>query len=248
MTAWIEPESVANTANPPTYPYNNATATASGHSFEMDDSPDRERIRIQHRDGSFVEFHPKGNVVNKILGNGFEIILKDKNVSISGDCNITINGNANIQVDGNAFTKIKGNADQVVSGNLTQVCEGDTSITSAVGKSVIITADNIDLNAVTSVNVNANLNVRGDILCRQSITAFGNLNAGINVFATESLQTTGYLSVLGVGGIGGLLTAGAAITATGIVTASDFVSSITTFNTHTHTSASPGSPTSAPIT
>ena len=31
---WTEPESAANTAYPPLYPYNNATTTASGHSLE----------------------------------------------------------------------------------------------------------------------------------------------------------------------------------------------------------------------
>jgi hypothetical protein len=227
MGAWTEPESAANTANPPIYPYNNATTTASGHSWEMDDTPGRERIRLQHRDGSFTEYHPAGNVVQKIVGTNFFIVAQDNNVLISGDCNITISGNANIQVDGNAFTYVKGNSDQVISGNATQTCQGDTTITSSGMVSVI--ADTINLNASSGVNVNADLNVRGNILSSQSITATGNLNAGMNVYGTLSLQTSGYLTVLGIGGIAGTLIVG------GTVTSPDFISPSATLVSHTHT-------------
>lgn len=227
MAAWTEPESAANTDNPPIYPYNNATTTASGHSFEMDDTPDRERIRIQHKDGSFTEFHPGGNVVQKIIGTNFFIVASDNNVLISGDCNITISGNANIQVDGNAFNYVKGNCDQVVSGNITQTCQKDTTITSTGMVSII--ADTINLNAVSGVNVNADLNVRGNILSSQSITATGNLNAGMNVYGTLSLQTSGYLTVLGIGGIAGTLLVG------GTITSPNFIAPNATLATHSHT-------------
>ncbi len=72
--SWTEPESAANTDYQPIYSYNNIQQTESGHSFEMDDTPTRERVRIQHRSGSFIEMHPNGDEVHKIVGKGYEII------------------------------------------------------------------------------------------------------------------------------------------------------------------------------
>ena len=82
--SWTEPESAANTDYQPIYPYNNVQVTESGHSFEMDDTPTRERVRLQHRSGTFIEMHPNGDEVHKVYGNGYEITIKDKNVLIKG--------------------------------------------------------------------------------------------------------------------------------------------------------------------
>ena len=45
---FTEPLSNANSDTPPKFPFNRVTQTKSGHSFEMDDTPNGERIRIQH--------------------------------------------------------------------------------------------------------------------------------------------------------------------------------------------------------
>ena len=58
---WTEPESAANTDYQPVYPYNNITQTEAGHTFELDDTPTRERVRLQHRSGTFIEMHPNGD-------------------------------------------------------------------------------------------------------------------------------------------------------------------------------------------
>jgi hypothetical protein len=100
FSGWTEPESAANTDYQPVFPYNNATQTASGHAFEMDDTPTRERIRLQHRTLTFIEMHPNGDEVHKICGDGYEIILKDKNMLVNGNLNITVKGNANIYTKG----------------------------------------------------------------------------------------------------------------------------------------------------
>ena len=100
FTGWTEPESAANTDYPPQAPYNTITATESGHTFELDDTKGRERVRLAHRSGTFIEMHPNGDEVHKIYGKGYEITIKDKNVLVEGNCNITINGDANINVKG----------------------------------------------------------------------------------------------------------------------------------------------------
>lgn len=106
---WVEPESAANTSNPPDYPHNNITQTESGHIFELDDSKGRERVRLQHRSGTFIEMHPNGNEVHKVYGDGFEITVKNKNVLIKGSCNITIEGDLNIDVKGDKTERVQGN-------------------------------------------------------------------------------------------------------------------------------------------
>jgi hypothetical protein len=189
--SWTEPESAANTDYPPVYPYNNIQQTESGHSFEMDDTPGRERIRLQHRSGTFTEFHPNGDEVHKIIGKGFEIIASDKNVLIKGVCNITINGDSVVhvkgdsynQVDGNIYQNVKGNIKQLVNGNCEQTVDGDFDVN--VSGDMTINASNL--------NVNADLNVRGDIGTTQSVSAQGNITAALSVSANKSIETTGYM-------------------------------------------------------
>ena len=89
---FFEPESAANTVNQPTYPYNNVKQTRSGHMFEMDDTKGRERVRLQHRTGTFIEMHPDGSEVHKVFGDGYEITVKDKHVQILGKCIVEIVG------------------------------------------------------------------------------------------------------------------------------------------------------------
>jgi len=130
FSGWTEPESAANTDYQPVYPYNNATQTASGHAFEMDDTPTRERIRLQHRTLTFIEMHPNGDEVHKICGDGYEIILKDKNMLVNGNLNITVNGNANIYTKGSFVQEVEGDYELHVKGNYTTSVEGLTSFNS----------------------------------------------------------------------------------------------------------------------
>ena len=129
-SGWTEPESAASTENPPKYPYNNITQTKSGHVFEMDDTPLRERIRIHHRLGTFIEMHPNGDEVHRIQGDGYEIIARDKNVLISGVCNITIEGDSILHVKGNRKELIDGDYSVVVKGDYTVTAQETASITS----------------------------------------------------------------------------------------------------------------------
>lgn len=157
----------------------------------MDDTPTRERVRLQHRAGTFVEMHPNGDEVHKIYGNGYEIVLKDKNVLIKGVCNITIqgdsvlnvSGDAYTNVDGNAYQTIKGNAKQLINGTCEQTVEGDFDINSK--GNLTITAEN--------VNINSDVTVRGDIGSTQDISAVGNITAS-SFFARVSIITSGFIT------------------------------------------------------
>lgn len=189
--SWTEPESAANTDYPPQYPYNNVQQTESGHTFEMDDTPGQERVRLQHRYGSFIEFHPNGDEVHKIVGKGYEIIASDKNVLIKGVCNITIEGDSVLHVKGDSYNQIDGTAYQTVNGSVKQLVNGDCQQTVDGDYDLNVSGD-ININA-SNVNLNADLNVRGDIGSTQSITADGNINAKMSVSAIKSVETTGYM-------------------------------------------------------
>jgi len=188
---WTEPESAANTNYPPIYPYNNVTQTESGHSFEMDDTPTRQRIRLQHRVGSFIELHPNGDEVHKIMGKGYEIIASDKNVLIKGVCNITIQGDSVVHVQGDAYTQVDGMSYQNLNGGVKQLINGDCEQT-VNGNFGVNVSGNMTINA-KNLNINADVNVRGDIGTTQSVSAQGNISAALSVSANKSVETTGYM-------------------------------------------------------
>lgn len=77
------------------YPHNKVTATTSGHVFEIDDTPDNERIHIYHKSGTFVEMHPNGDVVTH-TANGFKTVTGNDKIHVTGDLNIKADGNITI--------------------------------------------------------------------------------------------------------------------------------------------------------
>ena len=123
--AWIEPRSDYQAK----YPYNNLTQTESGHLFEMDDTPGAERIRLQHRSGTFTETQADGTQIHKIVGTNYEIIAKDNNVLIKGVCNITIQGDSIMHVQGDATMQVDGTVYQSVAGDVNQQVQGSMDAT-----------------------------------------------------------------------------------------------------------------------
>lgn len=236
--SWTEPESAANTDYQPVYPYNNIQQTESGHSFELDDTPGRERVRLQHRSGTFTEMHPNGDEVHKIIGNGYEIVTKGKNVLIKGVCNITIEGDSVLHVKGDAYSQIDGTSYQNIKGDVKQTVQGNVQQTVA-GDFDINSAGDINLSA-SSVNINADLYVRGDIGTSQSIQADGNIGSNLSVSAVKSVETTGYIIA------GTTMVAGVSVFAPMV---SDMFGSMQMFrmkvNTHVHI-GNKGFPTSTP--
>ena len=83
------------------YPFNRVNQTESGHVIELDDTPNGERINIQHMSGSFIEMHPDGSI--RILNEGTHELLieKDHNQHTKGNFNIYVSGTATIKAEGN---------------------------------------------------------------------------------------------------------------------------------------------------
>jgi hypothetical protein len=194
---WTEPESAANADNQPVYPYNDVTQTESGHLFELDDTPTRERVRLQHRSGTFFEMHPNGDEVHKVYGDGYEIVIKNKNVLIKGTCNITINGDANMHVLGDHNVQVDGDYNLQVAGKMNQRVVGDISLSS--DNDVSLTANenfggSLRLAAADHLYLASDLVVGGSISA-DIINAETRVNAGTGVFAGP----LGFVS--GVGGL-----------------------------------------------
>jgi hypothetical protein len=192
VTTWVEPESAANTDYQPVYPYNNVTQTKGGHSFEMDDTPTRERIRLQHGKGTFFEMHPNGDQVTKILGDGYTIILGDHNIAIGVDdglnakkVNITVYGDVNMHITGNKVEQVDGSVEQYIKGNFTQTVEGRHSVASFGNMEINAGASQLGkltINVPDYVKVNGDLSVSSEIK-GQKITSETRIDAGTGISA-----------------------------------------------------------------
>lgn len=197
---WVEPESAANTAYPPDFSSNRVQATASGHTFEMDDSKDRERVRLAHRTGTFIEMHPNGDEVHKVFGNNYVITVQNNNVLIKGDCVVTIEGDAYVNVKGDKVEQIDGNYELYVKGNYSQVVEKTGNITVKNDLKILSGASfgggAMTLASADGVFVESDFNVDGEIVAQKMyskgrIDAETGMSAGILGFVTA----TGGISV-----------------------------------------------------
>jgi hypothetical protein len=242
FSGWVEPQSAANTEYQPIHPYNNATITESGHSFELDDTPKRERIRLTHRTGTFIEMHPNGDEVHKVFGDGYEITIKDKNVLIQGKCNIEVMGDANIHIKGDKIEQIDGNYELRVKKNLIQTVEGTTNITSKSDMDIRIGATltgALSLSVGDCIFFNGDFNVDGEVTAKK-ITSQGRIDALEGVSAGK----LGFVSLEGGLSIGvpvavpqqiicsGLISAGVGVTSLGFINAGTVMNSpLTQFGT-----------------
>jgi len=101
------------------YPYNQAIRTPTGHVLEIDDTPGAERIHTYHRSGSFEEYHPDGKKVSKTVGDGFDLVMGNKNLHVGGNLTIVVEGNFNLVVGKKSTTGVGGKIDITSGGNHT---------------------------------------------------------------------------------------------------------------------------------
>ena len=124
------------------YPYNRVYQSESGHIVELDDTPNRERIHIFHRTGTYTEINQEGRRVNKIVGDDIEVVLKDKTVYIQGNAKVEIKGNVDVTVNGNynlnvsGDIKINGKTINLNQGSNGAARVGDTADTQDIGSAV----------------------------------------------------------------------------------------------------------------
>jgi hypothetical protein len=241
-SSWTEPFSSAK----PEYPYNNARQTRGGHLFEMDDTPNAQRIRLQHGTANnFIEWQNDGTSITKIFGNGYYITMENNNVYIGGQCNITIGGPSVLHVKGDSYIQVDGNVNQTVAGDMITHVAGNAEVISE-GDTDIITSGTLTLSADT-VNINSDLTVNGSVSALGSVNSTtGSILAPLGVIAAGPLALVptslvpGNIYDTGVP-IPGLFGSLASLRA-----AYDTFITVE-YNLHTHVATGPSSPTLTPI-
>ena len=185
-STWYEPDSQsANSA----YPHTKGFYSDSGHFVEMDDTPEFERIRIQHRIGNYTEIQSDGTEIHKVIGDNYEIVVKNNHVLIKGYCTVTIQGDSKLNVEGDVYQNIQGNVYQNIEGEMDAVVTGEVNITSE--SDVNITAGGIagqvNINAPFGVHIDSDVTVSGSISCSSYISCSENIIASQKVFGALGL-------------------------------------------------------------
>lgn len=241
---WTEPESTFVGE----YPFAHVTETESGHLFALDDTKDSETVRLAHRMGTFTEIQPDGTRVDKIVGDGYQIVAKNNYVLIKGVCNITI--------EGDSVLHVMGDADMKVDGDVYSLVEGD-SVTKIKGDASIFAGGDLDLSAggttgTVTINAPDGINLNGDVTVNGMLNAVNSIYSGDNIMAGKQLFS--YLGIQTLGGINsgfssespvapGLITATVKVEAPGIVGSAfvrdsrgtmELIRSL--YNVHTHPS------------
>ena len=202
------------------YPFNHVRMSESGHVEEWDDTPTAERLHKYHNTGTFEEIQPDGTKVTKIVGNEYEITLKDKKVLVKGTCEVTIEGDCRMlykgdlvqEVEGDYHlhvhkdmrTKIHGNAVTEVLADRKIVINGNDDLMIDKQQSINITGDRTigiggklseTINgAVQKVYLNTLTTITGDnnvILSAKNIDITGLENVGISTVANCNLTVGG---------------------------------------------------------
>jgi len=188
-SGWTEPESASNANFKPLYPYNDAKQTESGHLFEMDDTPDRERIRLQHgKKLTFLEMHPNGDQVHKVFGDDYEITIKDKFVRVKGKCTIEVLGDYNLKVNGDYNLQVNGDYNLQVAGKTNVRSADDINLSSDNDIQIAASEDElkfgaIRLSAYREVFISSELNVSGSGWIGGALTVETRLDAKVGVSA-----------------------------------------------------------------
>tara|TARA_Y100000004_G_scaffold87285_2_gene97854 strand:+ start:963 stop:2366 length:1404 start_codon:yes stop_codon:yes gene_type:complete len=104
--------------NEPVYPHNHVKEYASGHVVEFDDTEDEERISIMHRSGTYEEIDSSGTKTTIVVGDGYEVHFRDRNINVKGNCNLTIEGDCRTLVKGSEYREIQGDYHLKVKGNV----------------------------------------------------------------------------------------------------------------------------------
>jgi hypothetical protein len=132
------------------YPFNMVKETRSGHTMEMDDTPNAERLAWTHKTGSFREVHPTGMQSEHIQKERYSVVLGDDFMHVGGDVKIYVVGNVTQVIEGSVTQKVYGNVEEEIKGNKTTKCTGTINMSAA---KVVINAP---------IETNSTINSLGD--------------------------------------------------------------------------------------
>lgn len=136
-TTWDQPLTPYNAL----YPHNHVFESEAGHTIEIDDTPNNERVAIYHKAGTYLDVDVNGTMVKKIVGDSYEIYLRHNNVLIKGNANVTIEGNSNIYVKNNCNLEVDGDLNTHVHGDYNLNVAGDINVTSGKNTTLVSNED-----------------------------------------------------------------------------------------------------------
>jgi hypothetical protein len=129
------------------YPYNKVTQSESGHVIEVDDTPNKERLHVYHKSGTYVEVDHTGRTVVKVAGDNFTIVAgedtvfidKNQTTKIKGDSKTDVDGKVEMNIDKTLNIKVKGSATIDSDSNINIKSGGN--LTATIGGSANIRCD-----------------------------------------------------------------------------------------------------------
>jgi hypothetical protein len=137
----------------PVYPFNLALESESGHAFELDDTKDKERVNLAHKNGSFIEMDATGNRVQKIVKDNYTVIVGSDYLSVNGKCNIVVIGDCNLKTSGKL---------NVEANEINMAATGDVRI-KAGGALKVESGSTVDIKSsgVTKIGSGGKMNIKG---------------------------------------------------------------------------------------
>lgn len=218
------------------YPHNKVFATTSGHIFEIDDTPDAERIRIYHKSGTMEEIHPNGDKV-EIRSNSWQLTYGDDKARVSGNLELYIDGDAAIEVARNASVTVDKDADIRVGNNVSALVGGNM-VGEIIGDGEVFIGGNLDAEVVGNVTSKVGGDVTQTVSGSVTGTVLGNLTMDISKAATVTVPTTNWTGDITLNGD---IQINGTSTATG-----DHVSAGISGKGHTHLAGTPPGSTGTP--
>ena len=145
------------------FPYNYVEESESGHVIEIDDTSGAERLSISHRTGSFVEIHPDGTQVSKVVGVRYTVILRSDNITIEGDVDNKINGQRREEIAGD-LDMFMDNKKEEIKGDFKIDIGGDED--KNVDGSYEFKAKSIDIKSTTGTKIDESsaVEIKGSII------------------------------------------------------------------------------------
>lgn len=251
-TTWSQPPIPFNAR----YPYNRMEQSESGHLFELDDTPDNERVNFMHRTGSGIEIDVNGTQVNRIVGDGYEIIDRNGYVYVKGAYSITAEGTTQIYVNADCYLRVAGHT-QIdleqdldmnvardfnlnIGGNWNTTVAGNNTLQIGGTQTVNVgSTDTLVVGSNQSITINGD---RSDKITGKFTSDIGGDNSvkiggsrSVEVGSNDSSNVTGSITVLGQSRTSAITSADTQVASTMLITASSLsmgsTSGDTTFST-----------------
>lgn len=110
------------------YPYNQATISRSGHEFHINDTPDKESLRIAHTKGTYVEIESTGRWVQTVVEKMFSYVKSTFTKTVDSHYDVKIGGTYTFNCDKSSYEAVALNKTSGVGGDLQDGVGGERNL------------------------------------------------------------------------------------------------------------------------